>query len=120
MNFKVITKQEELDKEFLKIEFLPISTDNKNYGDVEYECACGQKHKIRFMLKVACAKDSRFLLRCGASYFTFIEITGFIFKEALPKWSFDNSLIIAAIMNLPIPNAKKKEIFHSAYTLMLK
>ena len=94
---KIRDRQDALDALRQYTHLPPGIYDTEGYGNLAYECGCGESHCINdppFMTVIANAKPNiRLLITCHNEYLTMIRIKGFFGQSAYSEYSFSLSLI---------------------------
>ena len=94
---KIRDRQDAIDA--LKLyQYMPPGVYNtEGYGNLAYECGCGESHCINdppFMTVIANAKPNiRLLITCHNKYLTMVRLKGIFGTSALSEYSFSLSLI---------------------------
>lgn len=82
--------------------------DTDGYGNLAYECGCGESHCINdppFMTVIANAKPNiRLLITCHNEYLTMIRLKGFFGTSAYSDYSFSLELIEGVTVEQIIDN----------------
>ena len=81
----------------------PNVMSTKGYGNLGYECGCGQFHGVNssFIEVVACFKPVAFLFKCE-TYYTKVEIKGFFKQKCFSIYSYKISLLNKVLENLKL------------------
>lgn len=120
---KILRTDHEANLEFAKIKLQsPTALKIKGYGDLYYECGCGESHNINDdeILKFAAAPIIKLILLCPKKFYTFINIKGFFKQTCITEWSSSKKVFEKAIFNLfpEWTNEDKKKF--DPYTLFYK
>ena len=100
----------------------PTALKIKGYGDLYYDCGCGDSHNINDdeILKFAAAPIVKLILLSTKKDYTFIKIKGFFKQTCITEWSCSKKVFEKALFNLfPEWTDEDKKKF-DPYTLFYK
>ena len=63
------------------------------YGDLQYECSCGQSHGVNTVVKIACYRPIKFMFKCSKGFYTLVRIKGIFSQTAESEWGCDGTLL---------------------------
>ena len=105
---KIRDKQDAIDALRQYKHMQPGVYDTEGYGNLAYECGCGESHCINdppFMTVIANAKPNiRLLITCHNEYLTMIRLKGFFGTSAYSDYSFSLELIEGVTVEQIIDN----------------
>lgn len=120
---KILKTDHETNLELAKIKLQsPTAIKTKGYGNLYYECGCGDDHNVNDdeVLKFAAAPIIKLILLCPNNFYTFIKIKGFFKQTCISEWSSPRKIFEKAIFNLfPEWTDEDKKNF-DPYTLFYK
>lgn len=120
---KILNTDTETNLELAKIKLQsPTAIKTKGYGDLYYDCGCGNSHNVNDeeMSKFAAAPIVKLIMLCPKKFYTFIKIKGFFKITCITEWSASKKIFEKAIFNLfPEWTDEDKKKF-DPYTLFYK
>jgi hypothetical protein len=120
---KILKTDNEVNLELAKIKLQsPTALKIKGYGDLYYDCGCGESHNINDdeILKFAAAPIIKLVLLCPKKFYTFINIKGFFKQTCITEWSASKNVFEKAILNLFPEWANEGKKKFNPYTLFYK
>jgi hypothetical protein len=91
---KIITTEKELLEYMDKDKPMPPSVMvTGGYGDLRYDCSCGQSHGVNTVVKIACYRPIKFMFKCSKGFYTLVRIKGILSQKAESEWGCDGTLL---------------------------
>lgn len=120
---KILKTDHETNLELAKIKLQsPTAIKTKGYGNLYYECGCGDDHNVNDdkVLKFAAAPIIKLILLCPNNFYTFIKIKGFFKQTCISEWSSSRKIFEKAIFNLFSEWTDEDKKNFDPYTLFYK
>jgi hypothetical protein len=90
---KIITTEEELLEYMDKDKPMPPHVlVTGGYGNLQYECSCGNSHGVNSVQKIACYRPVKFMFKCNEGFYTLVRIKGIFSQTAVSEWGCDGFL----------------------------